>query len=161
MQLSLELPNKNVQPALYAGSVLVFHPLYGIQLPMAFLIALRLRAYQPMLAGPQLITNPITVLSIWFALYQIGESSLNIIGIDTLSFNRQDLKLLIESIGNGKWEQQITPVISLFGQISLGSLIMGLFLGLILTALYRVAARYSYKSYIRLKERVESESNKP
>ena len=42
---------ENAVPAIYAGSILTLMPLYGIQIPSAFLLALLLRANLPIPLG--------------------------------------------------------------------------------------------------------------
>ncbi len=147
---------EKVLPSIYVGSVLTFLPIYGLQIPLALLFALVLRSNLPVFVGLQLITNPFTVLPIWFALFQIGHHTLALFGIDALTLRRADLNSILQSIEYGIWNQQIDRILSVFGQITLGSLIIGLSLGLILSNLYRKTAQYTEKSYARLKKRIET-----
>ena len=55
---------ENAVPAIYAGSILTLMPLYGIQIPSAFLLALLLRANLPIPLGLQVVSNPLTILPI-------------------------------------------------------------------------------------------------
>ena len=147
---------ENALPSIYVGSVLTFLPIYGLQLPLAFLFALILRSNLPILVSLQLITNPFTVLPIWFALFQIGHNALSLFGVEALPLGRADLDLLMQSVERGEWGQQIDRIFSVFGQMTLGALIIGLSLGLILGNAYQLGARYTKKSYQRLKERIEA-----
>lgn len=147
---------EKVLPSIYVGSVLTFLPIYGLQIPLALVFALVLRSNLPVFVGLQLITNPFTVLPIWFALFQIGHHTLALFGIDALTLRRADLNSILQSIEYGIWNQQIDRILSVFGQITLGSLIIGLSLGLILSNLYRKTAQYTGKSYARLKKRIET-----
>lgn len=61
-----------VVPALYAGFILTFVPLYGVQIPVAFTLALLCRANLMVLVGLQFISNPVTVPPIYYIDYQIG-----------------------------------------------------------------------------------------
>ena len=148
--------SEDVLPSIYVGSVLTFLPIYGLQIPLALLFALILRSNLPVFVGLQLITNPFTVLPIWFALFQIGHHTLSLFGIEALPLGRADLNSTMQSIEYGVWNQQIDRIISIFGQITLGSIMIGLSLGLILSNLYRMAAQYTQKSYTRLKKRIET-----
>ena len=74
-------------PAIYAGCILTLMPLFGIQLPLSLLLALVLRANLPILAGLQIVSNPITVIPIWFSAYQIGRHFLGVIGVDAAPLN--------------------------------------------------------------------------
>ncbi|HCJ12408.1 MAG: hypothetical protein A2Y14_03585 [Verrucomicrobia bacterium GWF2_51_19] len=59
-----------VIPAIYVGWVLSLWPVFGIQLPLAFLASLLFRANFMVLAALQFITNPATIVPIYgFELY--------------------------------------------------------------------------------------------
>lgn len=151
---------ENVLPSIYVGSVLTFLPIYGLQLPLAFLFALILRSNLPVFVSLQLITNPFTVLPIWFALFQIGHNALSLFGIEAMPLGRADLNHLLQSIQHGDWSQQFEPVLNVFGQMTLGAVTIGLTLGLIIANAYQIGARYTQKSYKRLKERIEGQRTK-
>jgi uncharacterized protein (DUF2062 family) len=63
-----------VRPALYVGSILSFMPLMGVQLPLAFGLALVLRCNFMLLGGLQFITNVFTAAPIYGATYWVGKS---------------------------------------------------------------------------------------
>ncbi|PJF37773.1 MAG: DUF2062 domain-containing protein, partial [Phototrophicales bacterium] len=62
-----------VIPAIYAGSIISFLPLYGIQIPLAFACALLFRANLMILVGLQFITNPVTIVPIYSLEYFLGD----------------------------------------------------------------------------------------
>lgn len=62
-----------VTPALYAGFILTFIPLYGIQIPCALALALLFRANLMILVGLQLISNPLTIGPIYYVAFKIGQ----------------------------------------------------------------------------------------
>jgi uncharacterized protein len=110
---SFRLPQ--MTPAFYAGAILAFMPLYGAQLAISVALAVVLRANLPVLAGLQLITNPLTLAPIYFITYRIGREILNWIGVG----------------GGTAW------VFSTANALALGGLIAGILLGLALDLLYR------------------------
>jgi uncharacterized protein len=65
---------EHVRPALYAGSVTALLPIMGVQLPVAFILALLLRANVMVLGGLQFITNPFTAVPIYYSTYQLGQA---------------------------------------------------------------------------------------
>lgn len=67
-----------VIPAFYAGWVLTLLPLYGLQIALAFLVALLFRANLMIMVGLQVVSNPITVLPLWYLNYRVGNFFLNI-----------------------------------------------------------------------------------
>ncbi len=64
----------HIRPAFYAGSILTMLPLMGIQIPLAFLLSLLLRANFMVLGTLQLITNPFTAAPAYYATYQLGRT---------------------------------------------------------------------------------------
>ena len=63
---------EQMRPAYYAGSIISFLPLMGIQLPVALVASLVLRCNFMVLGGLQLITNPLTAAPIYVATHQLG-----------------------------------------------------------------------------------------
>lgn len=65
---------QNLRPAFYAGSILSVMPVMGVQLPLAFILALLLRANFMVLGGLQFITNPVTAVPIYLTTYELGSN---------------------------------------------------------------------------------------
>jgi hypothetical protein len=143
---------KTVVPAIYAGCILSLLPLYGVQLMLAFILALVLRANLPILFGLQFITNPLTAIPIYFASFQIGRICLHLIGIHTPQLNRQEAAALFSGWTSGDWHSNLTYLFTVIGVTSLGSLILGIFCGTVGSLIYRAMAREVQISYLRLKE---------
>jgi uncharacterized protein (DUF2062 family) len=148
--------SENAAPALYAGCILTLLPLYGIQLPLAFLLALCLRANLPILAGLQIVSNPITVLPIWYAAYQIGLNFISVIGFECSPLGRGEVRLMLENFISGQWGDHLGRLLSVFAITSLGSIIMGSFVGLIATFSYRTIATRTTASYARLLKKIHA-----
>lgn len=72
---------QHVLPALYAGSVLALLPLYGVQLPIAFLIAVLLRANLTLTVALQFLTNPFTLVPIYGATAWVGSKLMTAFGV--------------------------------------------------------------------------------
>jgi uncharacterized protein (DUF2062 family) len=141
---------ENAAPAIYAGCILTLLPLYGIQIPLALLLALLLRANLPILAGLQIVSNPITVLPIWYAAYQIGRNFLSVIGFETSPLSRGEVRIMLENFTSGEWGTHLDRLMTVFCMTSLGSIIMGSFIGVIATYTYRTVAIRTTASYARL-----------
>lgn len=73
----------HVRPAFYAGSILSFLPVMGVQLPLALILALVLRSNFMVMGGLQFITNPFTAAPIYYATYKLGEHVISATGINT------------------------------------------------------------------------------
>ncbi|HRQ64667.1 MAG TPA: DUF2062 domain-containing protein [Xanthomonadaceae bacterium] len=72
--------HENVAPALYAGAVLAFLPLYGFQFVLAFGVALLFRANLTVTVGLQFITNPFTILPIYGFTGLVGSRLMTTVG---------------------------------------------------------------------------------
>lgn len=151
---------ENTVPAIYAGSILTLMPLYGIQIPSAFLLALLLRANLPILVGLQVVSNPITVLPIWFAAYQIGRIILNVVGVHVDSLNREEVRLMLDNFIHGDWGNKFENLSTVFGVTSLGAIVMGCFFGLIGSVVYRIAANRTAASYALLRQKIHDRKMK-
>jgi uncharacterized protein (DUF2062 family) len=131
---------KNVVPALYAGFILSLLPIYGIQLPLAVALSFLLRANLPILTTLQFVTNPLTVLPIYFTAYQIGRVILNPLGFESPSLNMAEMKTLMDSLEAGNWGFNIRYLAKVWSITTLGGCVLGTFLGAVSSALYRLAA---------------------
>jgi uncharacterized protein (DUF2062 family) len=142
-------------PALRVGCILTLLPIYGLQIPLAFLLALVLRANLPILAGLQLITNPFTVLPIWFALYQIGRMALGLLAIESSPFGKNEVEILINNFFSGNWGNNLDTLLSVFAITSLGGIIIGTFIGVISGSLYQLIAKRTTASYAKIHLAIE------
>jgi len=71
----------HIMPALYGGMVLSLLPLYGFQLPLAFGLALLLRANLTITAALQFITNPLTIAPIYGGTGWLGVQLMQLAGV--------------------------------------------------------------------------------
>lgn len=137
-------------PALYAGSILALSPAYGIQLPIAILLAFWLRANLPILFGLQWLTNPLTFVPIYYADYQIGKSVLAIFRLESPHLNIHQLRLFFDGFHSGFWKENLSYAIHVWGVMTLGGIIIGTFVGAVLSILYRVGSQNATLTYQRL-----------
>ena len=124
-------------PALFWGIWIAMLPIVGIQMLVAFFIALIVRANLPMIVALQWISNPFTVPPIYFADYEIGLLILELFGIDyvrnkllTAEFDWSSLKL------DDLWE-----LVDTFPPMFVGGTIVGISLGVLAVFLYKGMAK--------------------
>ncbi len=134
---------KHTVPAFYAGCILAFMPLFGAQIPLAFVGALIFKANLPILVGLQLISNPLTVPFIYLTAFSIGDFLFSIFG-DTgqmaqVSGLPEDTNLLKQGVYN------VTVMM-------VGGMIIGYFAEFISSLLYRIAAIRASRSLSRMSE---------
>lgn len=150
---------QEVVPALYAGLILAFLPLYGIQILLAFLLALLFRANLPVMVGLQFITNPLTVIPIYFTAFQIGRLSLNLIGMESPNLSMGEARALFLGMQDGHWGANFRYFAIVMGITSFGSTMMGIFVASISSVVYRSMANNITASYQRLIELKHSREN--
>ena len=146
---------ENAVPAIYLGSILTLMPLYGIQVPTAIILALLVRANLPILVGMQVISNPLTVLPIWFAAYQIGRIILSVIGINVDPLYREEVRLLLDNFIHATWGAKFDNIATVFSITCLGAIVMGIFFGLIASFTYRIVAIRTAASYALLYQKIK------
>jgi hypothetical protein len=144
--------NSAVVPAFIVGCILSLLPVYGIQIPLAFLLALVLRANLPIFVGLQMITNPLTVAPIYYVNYSIGRHFLILFGKRTEGLTISEVKLMLERIATGEWGENLHIMASVWLLTCLGGVIIGLFLGVVSSYIYRFMAWRATKAYERLRE---------
>ena len=124
-------------PALFWGIWIAMLPIVGIQMLIAFFVALFVRANLPLIVALQWISNPFTVPPIYFAGYEVGLLILELFGIDyarnkllTAEFDWSKLKL-----------DDILELIDTFPPMFVGGTIIGISLGVLAVFLYKGMAR--------------------
>ena len=66
-------------PALYMGWVITMLPLYGLQILLAFVFALMLRANLMIMVALQAVSNPLTVVPLWYLDFLVGRPILELL----------------------------------------------------------------------------------
>ncbi len=159
---------ESVRPALYVGSIIALLPLLGIQVAVAFGLALLTRANVMLLVGLQFITTPFTALPIYYGTYYIGSTVVAAVGMETTAevLNSeeeliQELESLDESISQSnpvtprQWGNAIIAMM-------VGGLICGVILGGILDLIWRfVSGRLSMRRVNRIARKIHSGSTPP
>lgn len=130
-----------VVPALYAGCILSFLPLYGVQVALAALLAFMLHANLPVLVALQAITNPLSAIPVYYTVYHIGRMALGLVGIDSPRLTVHDVSALSDSVDSGEWALRTRYAAEVWGVMCLGGAMMGLFVATIASLLYRLGAR--------------------
>ena len=131
-----------VIPALYAGCILTLLPVYGVQIPIAFALALLFRCNLMVLVALQFISNPLTIGPIYYIDYQVGDFLLRSFNLD---FAHYDLS-------NTEWQTGIQwtkmrKVLRGFGAMMIGGGVIGYFFALVSSMIYRFAIKRNRLSH--------------
>ncbi len=147
--------SSEVRPAIYVGSVLAFMPVPGLQLVLAFALAVLLRRNVMVLAGLQFITNPLT-LPVFIGTHQIGISIIEHSGfgrsiepVENIHVSdKADFKAtpVIENIPppepvepNGRLHRWTSGIGTQINALIIGGIIVGLFVGAIIDLLWMIS----------------------
>jgi uncharacterized protein (DUF2062 family) len=129
---------REVAIALYAGCIVSFLPIMGIQIPVALALALLLRANLPVFVGLQFITNWVTAVPIYYVCYDVGRIVLKLFGGHVEALGKEQLRLFIEQAAAQDWAANGGMLLRVFLVTSLGGAIIGSFVGTILDRIYSV-----------------------
>lgn len=146
---------ENALPAIYGGCLLALQPLYGIQILLAVVLAIWLKANLPILFSLQLISNPLTVWPIWFACYEVGRNVLMLFKVEALPLRRYELQVVLDNFASGDWGSNLDRMASVFGVTALGATIVGLFFGVVLSIAYKIIASRSLASYQLIRDKLK------
>ena len=115
-------------PAFYAGSILAFLPLFGIQFPLGVLMAFVLRCNLMVVTALVFITNYLTVAPIYYFNTLIGKFLFELFSSKEvpMSLSPSGLMIALKSL-DGK------HFFTLFSLCSIGGIVTGYLLGLILS----------------------------
>lgn len=142
---------KRVVPALYGGFILALLPLYGIQLPLSVILAWLIGANLPIFFSLQFITNPLTILPVYFACFQVGRIVLNLFGMEIGGISIQEMNRMILQVTEGSLWRQLYSLWKVWLITGMGGLILGTFFATFSSAIYKLAAYEVTLSYRRLK----------
>lgn len=138
-----------VIPALYAGFILTMLPLIGVQVPIAFALALIFRANLVILVALQFVSNTLTLVPIYTADYYVGHYILTFFGADPAP-SLEEMNIFASEVGfkeafkNLDFPQMMEigkKVVSAFRDMMLGGAIIGYICGFISAVLYRLLVK--------------------
>ncbi|MGE9295222.1 MAG: DUF2062 domain-containing protein [Puniceicoccales bacterium] len=163
---------EDVVPAIYVGCILCMLPIYGIQVPIAFFLAILFRCNLMMMVGTQFITNPFTAGPLYLAACIVGlhifylfgtpipgdnvfefaqlitqnltQAFLSIVGPHSM---RESMEQLSEQTG-----MSLPEIVGLgFKATFVGGAILGYFIGFIFSLVYQFGARRASMKMIDLR----------
>ena len=129
--------------ALYAGCIISFMPLLGVQWTLAFFTAFVVRGNLPILLALQLISSPLTVPFIYYPAYHIGDFIISVFGTESA----------IREVGKITTETNfVNKGVRVYAALSLGGAIIGYFAGFVSSVVYRIAAKRASRTFHRIRE---------
>lgn len=156
--------SQHLRPAFYAGSILSLMPVLGVQLPVAFLLALLFRANFMILGGLQFITNPVTAAPIYYATHRLGAQVIEWSGFgggvevpDAIDLSRvgligPDLEPIEPPPKQSKdmhWSRRVGNAIN---ALVIGGAIAGTLLGLLLDFSWKLLAQRFGPKHLHLRD---------
>lgn len=153
---------EDVVPAIYIGCILSMLPIYGIQVPTAFLLAVVFRSNLMVMVATQFVTNPITAGPLYLAGCYVGLLVFSMFGFEIPGDSVYDFAVLIAhnlkdaflsivgpSTMNNSMEtladetgMTLPEIVGLgFKATFVGGAIIGYFIGFFLSLAYQFTAR--------------------
>jgi hypothetical protein len=142
---------REVTPALYVGTIVSFLPIPGLQIPVALVCALVLRANLPIFIALQFLSNWLTSIPIFFACHEVGRLMLKIVDVDVDALDIAQLRAFVDNAMQLHWAANGHALLRVMGVMSLGALILGSFTGGVLDFLYRFMNRRAIRLIARVK----------
>ena len=140
---------EHVRPALYFGSILALWPVMGLQLPLALVLSLAVRANLMVAGALQLITNPLTAAFIYYLTYQVGKTVLRGLGWGAAGGQGAELadddSLMVDLSPTQPLPEDVTwagGFGSALAAFIVGGTLCGLVLAVVLDVLYRQGFAY-------------------
>ena len=140
-----------VTPALYVGTIVSFLPLPGLQIPVAIVCALLLRANLPIFIALQFLSNWLTSIPIFYDCHEVGRLMLKIVDVDVGALDIAQLRALVDNAMQLHWAANGRVLLRVMGVMSLGAVILGFFTGGVLDFLYRFMNRRALRLVARVK----------
>lgn len=134
---------ENVIPAIYSGTILSLLPLYGIQIPLAFLCALVFRGNLMILAALQFITNPFTIVPVYAFTYKVGDWIIGLFAAEPMTAN--ELSEIAEETGKTIASGALHSGMMFFLKLCVGGVIVGYITALIISLVYQWTLKRGYK----------------
>ncbi len=125
---------RTVVPAIYAGCLVTFQPLAGVQLPVTVLVAVLLRANVLVMGAIQTISNPVTGLAVFAWTLWVGDFFLAPLGVGMPPGALEQFR------ETGLQWRDLALALRALGVASAGGIVTGLALALPLHLAYRVLA---------------------
>ena len=146
-----------VANALFWGCLIAFLPIVGIQILVAAGVAMFTRANLPVMVALQWISNPGTLVPIYFAGYKIGDTLFQLIGARpestpgdaAMSEQIEQASSSISNLVQFMSDAPLQNMLYLGGATFLGGAVMGIAIGTIVAALYRAGFRFGIKKIPR------------
>ncbi len=142
---------QHVIPAIYTGCIIAFMPLMGIQIVLAFLFALLVRGNLPILVGLQFISLPVTVPIIYYTDYQVGKLFLGLFGIGTPQVQVGEIMRVVSTVLTFDWQGNLNYLFTIFGIATLGGVIIGTFVGVVMAVTYKTVINRGLRTIARLR----------
>ena len=156
---------ESVRPALYIGSIVALLPLLGIQVAVAFGLALMSRANVMLLVGLQFITTPFTAPPIYYATYHVGRAAMETVGFESSAQEVMSEDALIEELGNidKSIANDTNPRLNRWGgtivALMVGGFLVGAIIGLVLDLIWRYGSgRVRARRLRMIRQKLDSDS---
>lgn len=146
-----------MKAAYYAGWILTFMPVMGIQIPLAILLAICFKGNVMVLIALQMISNPFTIGFLWTFEYHVGKIFLCLLPAQDQLLTQTTIAQTIANTSRGGSFVKATVA------ICLGALILGLICAKISCTIHKYIIKrtsLTYEQFVMLKEQKHDPNSK-
>jgi uncharacterized protein len=150
---------QHLRPAFYAGAIISLMPVMGVQLPIALVLAVVLRANFMVMGALQLLTNPFTAAPIYYVTHQVGKSIISTTGfkVDPAPVETAMTEAVAEAGGipatahrprrirDAQWVKRVGTAVN---ALIVGGFVCGLLLGLALDGVHKLSRRAIHRHHL-------------
>lgn len=136
-----------MRAAYFAGWILTWWPVVGIQIPLAILLAVLFRANVLLLIALQMISNPFTVPFMYPLEFSLGKWIVSLFPFHSDFIEQASLKGMLSALKSGSWEQLFSIGFGGFLLACLGGTLIGTVCAYISCRIHKRILRNSLMTY--------------
>ncbi|MBP5191382.1 MAG: DUF2062 domain-containing protein [Opitutales bacterium] len=145
-----------MRAAYFAGWILTWLPVMGIQIPIAILLAVLFRANVLLLIAIQMVSNPLTVPFMYPLEFSLGKWFASLLPFHSDFITQASLKGMLSAIKSGSWEQLFSIGFGGFLLACLGGTLIGTVCAYVSCRIHKRILRNSlmtYEEFVALKQK--------
>lgn len=142
--------------AYYAGWIVTWWPVMGIQIPLATVIAVLFRANVLLTVALQFVSNPLTVPLMYPLEFYVGKRIADLLSFQTEWIEKASLEGMLNAVKIGSWEQLFSIGLGGFVLACIGGTLIGCICAFISCKIYKRLIRNSlmnYEQFIAMKRK--------
>lgn len=138
---------KPMRSAYYAGWIVTWWPVMGIQIPLATVLAVVFRGNLLLTAALQFVSNPLTVLLMYPLEFYVGKRIVDLLPFHVQWIEDASLKGMLIAVKSGSWEQLLSIGLGGFVLCCIGGTLIGCACAFVSCRIHKRLIRNSLMNY--------------